>query len=207
MESIMPVIFLVIMLTVFVVVMGYILNKSRCTLEQAARLSDCSENELRNLIKEGYLTYRRKYVIVGPRSLDASELATARANYTIVKSAEAEAEVRLRKIVEEATAELNRRANEANRVWQEQEKLRREEAEMMRRILDEFRKSLRLIPPEVTAALRILGLPQDASFDEVRQRYRLLAKRYHPDTGGDQERFIQINEAYNRVIAWIQSQG
>jgi curved DNA-binding protein CbpA len=66
---------------------------------------------------------------------------------------------------------------------------------------------LNLIPPEVAHAFDVLGLPRDASFPDIRQRYRLLAKRAHPDTGGDQEQFKQINAAYKCLIKWIESQA
>uniref|UniRef100_A0A7S1P2K8 J domain-containing protein n=1 Tax=Vitrella brassicaformis TaxID=1169539 RepID=A0A7S1P2K8_9ALVE len=36
----------------------------------------------------------------------------------------------------------------------------------------------------------------DASFDEVRRKYRVLAKIYHPDRGGDTQRFQEIGMAY-----------
>ena len=36
----------------------------------------------------------------------------------------------------------------------------------------------------------------DASFDEVRRKYLVLAKIYHPDRGGDTQRFQEIGMAY-----------
>jgi hypothetical protein len=49
-------------------------------------------------------------------------------------------------------------------------------------------------------ALATLDLTISASWEEVRSRYRQLAKRYHPDAnGGDEaaaERFKDINQAY-----------
>ena len=42
-----------------------------------------------------------------------------------------------------------------------------------------------------------LNVDEDASYDEVKRGYRVLAKRYHPDvSGGDEERFKDITEAY-----------
>jgi len=43
---------------------------------------------------------------------------------------------------------------------------------------------------------KILGLKKTATDDEIKQAYRELAKQYHPDVGGDQEKFKEINEAY-----------
>jgi molecular chaperone DnaJ len=42
----------------------------------------------------------------------------------------------------------------------------------------------------------ILGVPRNASKDEVKKAYRGLAHKYHPDKGGDEQRFKEINEAY-----------
>jgi len=42
----------------------------------------------------------------------------------------------------------------------------------------------------------ILGVAKNASPDEVKRAYRKLAQQYHPDKGGDAEKFKEINEAY-----------
>jgi curved DNA-binding protein CbpA len=44
-------------------------------------------------------------------------------------------------------------------------------------------------------ALKILGLDDEASFDDVKSKYRKLAMTQHPDTGGDEEEFKKINAA------------
>jgi molecular chaperone DnaJ len=42
-----------------------------------------------------------------------------------------------------------------------------------------------------------LGIPRNASKDEVKRAYRKLAHQFHPDkSGGDDARFKEINEAY-----------
>lgn len=47
----------------------------------------------------------------------------------------------------------------------------------------------------------ILGVPENASPEEIKKAFRELAKKYHPDApGGDQEKFKEILEAY-RVLS------
>ncbi|MBI4023188.1 J domain-containing protein [Candidatus Berkelbacteria bacterium] len=43
---------------------------------------------------------------------------------------------------------------------------------------------------------RILGVPRNASADELKRAYRKLAQAHHPDKGGDSARFKEISEAY-----------
>jgi hypothetical protein len=43
---------------------------------------------------------------------------------------------------------------------------------------------------------QILGLPDLASIEEVKKAFRELAKKHHPDRGGDPEKFKKILEAY-----------
>ncbi len=43
---------------------------------------------------------------------------------------------------------------------------------------------------------QILGVSRDASQEEIRKAYRQLAHKHHPDKGGDEETFKEVNEAY-----------
>jgi molecular chaperone DnaJ len=42
----------------------------------------------------------------------------------------------------------------------------------------------------------ILGVKKSASTDEVKKAFRRLARKHHPDAGGSEEKFKEINEAY-----------
>lgn len=42
----------------------------------------------------------------------------------------------------------------------------------------------------------ILGVPRNASPDEIKRAYRRLAQQHHPDKGGDEKKFKEVNEAY-----------
>jgi curved DNA-binding protein len=43
----------------------------------------------------------------------------------------------------------------------------------------------------------ILGVPKTATQDEVKKAYRKMAMKHHPDRGGDQAKFKEINEAHD----------
>lgn len=104
-------------------------------------------------------------------------------------------------------------SHEAGPRFQEQRHAQEEDLERMRRVHEEILERLRSrrrvtpIPEEVVKALRVLDLSSDATFDEIHHRYRQLAKRYHPDMGGDPETFKQINAAYQCVVTWIEAQN
>lgn len=44
-------------------------------------------------------------------------------------------------------------------------------------------------------ALAVLGLDADATFEQVRSRYRRLVMEFHPDRGGCDKEIVRINEA------------
>jgi curved DNA-binding protein CbpA len=47
----------------------------------------------------------------------------------------------------------------------------------------------------------ILGVTKNASADQIREAYRKKSKKYHPDAGGDDWVFIQVEQAYKKLIA------
>ncbi|MEF2175392.1 MAG: DnaJ C-terminal domain-containing protein [Candidatus Absconditabacteria bacterium] len=46
---------------------------------------------------------------------------------------------------------------------------------------------------------KVLGVSEDATQDEIKKAFRKLAMKHHPDKGGDQEKFKEINSAYQVV--------
>ena len=51
-----------------------------------------------------------------------------------------------------------------------------------------------------TGLLLKWGLPADADVAAIKKKFRELAKLYHPDAGGDEQSFIALMEAYNKLI-------
>ncbi len=49
-------------------------------------------------------------------------------------------------------------------------------------------------------ALAVLGLPPNATRQQIKQRYRVLAKKHHPDRGGDQREMQRIIAAYELLM-------
>ncbi len=43
---------------------------------------------------------------------------------------------------------------------------------------------------------KTLGVPRTATADEIKKAFRKLARTHHPDAGGDEAKFKEINEAY-----------
>jgi len=47
--------------------------------------------------------------------------------------------------------------------------------------------------------LSLLDLPPDAGIQDIKNRFRQLAKEHHPDHGGDSRRFIELIDTYEKL--------
>jgi preprotein translocase subunit Sec63 len=56
---------------------------------------------------------------------------------------------------------------------------------------------------DIDKARRVLGLGPTATLREVKEAYRSLAKKHHPDKEGESERFIEIQNAYRLLLEYI----
>lgn len=50
-----------------------------------------------------------------------------------------------------------------------------------------------------TEILTYLGLSINTDYDEIKRKFRELAKIYHPDNGGDSAKFMEIMEKYKDI--------
>lgn len=48
--------------------------------------------------------------------------------------------------------------------------------------------------------LSLLGLPMNADDIAIKKNFRELAMKYHPDTGGDAAKFIELVDNYRKLI-------
>lgn len=42
----------------------------------------------------------------------------------------------------------------------------------------------------------ILQVNRNASIDDIKKQYKILARKFHPDKGGDENKFKEISEAF-----------
>lgn len=57
----------------------------------------------------------------------------------------------------------------------------------------------------IQGALEVMGLPSMVSWKEIKERYRLLSKKYHPDRGGESQKMAELNRAYHILKTYIEN--
>lgn len=58
---------------------------------------------------------------------------------------------------------------------------------------------------EIEEALEVLSLPNFISKEDIKKQYHFLAKKYHPDVGGKEEKMEKINSSYKILIEYIET--
>ena len=57
---------------------------------------------------------------------------------------------------------------------------------------------------EIEYALDVLSLPKLITKEDIRKQYHFLAKKNHPDLGGDENDMEKINSAYKFLMHYIE---
>jgi DnaJ-class molecular chaperone len=57
---------------------------------------------------------------------------------------------------------------------------------------------------EIEKALEILDLPKMVTKADIKRQYRYIAKKHHPDLGGDPQEMERINYAYRLLMKYIE---
>ena len=115
---------------------------------------------------------------------------------------------RVRQQQEERRREEARQAQE--RLRQQQEREQREYREnrhrrledLIRRLQDRLLSRAGMLPPEVAAALGVLGLSYPCSAAEIKAAFRRKALEVHSDHGGTDREFIALKAAYDSVLKY-----
>ena len=63
----------------------------------------------------------------------------------------------------------------------------------------------RFRPEDIERARRLLGLPWEASLQDLKRAYRAGCRRLHPDHGGSAEAFRELHQAYRLLLEYMQS--
>jgi hypothetical protein len=63
-------------------------------------------------------------------------------------------------------------------------------------------KSQNTIP---SSSFDLLGIGSDSSETDIKQSYRTLAKKHHPDAGGNPKNFMEITEAKNKCLTYLKN--
>ena len=108
----------------------------------------------------------------------------------------------------EFPVETNRAEDEERANWHRQHerakkrRQRREEDDArwqaVREML-EAEQRMRTMPSWLRESFQFLGLGPKVTLAEARRRYREMAKKFHPDSGGSSQQMAALNDAWKKV--------
>jgi DnaJ-domain-containing protein 1 len=86
------------------------------------------------------------------------------------------------------------------------------EAQTLDRVFTQFFLGFAATPDDTVLLLgsgevewwQVLGIEPEAGTDTVRNAYRALARRHHPDAGGDPAEFKRLRQAYEQALAHLE---
>lgn len=89
------------------------------------------------------------------------------------------------------------------------ESIRRKAEQLARETRKAYYEGLHGDPEEIVEAFKLLGLSNEAGFDEVRKQFKQLSKLYHPDKNdkSDPAQFIAIKKAYDILKEKFKADG
>lgn len=67
------------------------------------------------------------------------------------------------------------------------------------RASSERMKDKNYLPPDLRAALEFMELEHPYTQEQLRAQYRKLATKYHPDAGGNADKFNRLQNAYEKL--------
>lgn len=59
---------------------------------------------------------------------------------------------------------------------------------------------------KINDAFTLLGLGKSCDPDTAKARWREMVKAYHPDVGGDPDKFQELKKAYDIVLKYLKNQ-
>jgi len=96
-----------------------------------------------------------------------------------------------------------RPAGSSIKAWLDQsglsETLQEVASRMVRSAIDALNQEEEELAPDPKSPYGVLGLLPEAPLEVVEAAYRALAKKHHPDQGGDAEDFRRVTEAYQAI--------
>gem|GEM_PF-4623165 len=77
-------------------------------------------------------------------------------------------------------------------------------------LLEAAQQQVLKITPDMLSSLKIIGIYNEGgeiSPDEIKKAYKKAALKNHPDKGGNNDRFIAVKQAYDKIIECCSSQN
>ncbi|AKQ08468.1 hypothetical protein PQE66_gp153 [Bacillus phage PBC2] len=94
--------------------------------------------------------------------------------------------------------EIRKFDEDMKRMWEQFERARAYEEAKQRQ--QYHRQQQYTSTSRLDVALKFLGLTKSATKDDAKKAYRKLAKKYHPDMGGNKNDFIKLKEHYDYAM-------
>lgn len=102
-----------------------------------------------------------------------------------------------RKEREERTRIFEENMERLRKERKEREKQRQQRYE---RMFDDYYKRTNRVDHNMQNAIKLLGLKEGFTKDDVRKAYRRLSKIHHPDMGGLEENFKKLKKAHDYIM-------